>query len=456
MSAMAAPLKEKQRIQIIDTVRGVALLGILLMNIPGFSNPEQYENLNTLNWYSGKNYYTWWIVGGFFEGTMRALFSMLFGAGSLLLLNRLEKKEQAGTSKAADVFYRRLIWLFLFGLINAFIFQWWGDILYFYAICGLFLFPFRRMKPRHLLWIALAFFLFSTIKGTYRIYKANELRVKGEQALTLEKQHKILTEDQKEAKDQWVGFQEKAKPESLQKDANKKIKEMHGNYFSSLDSIVGQIVLMESVYFYQFIFFDIMCLLFLGMALFKWGVLTGQRSRRFYWTLLLASYGVGLALSYWEHALIIKYHYDQTRFFRGGMPVDLYEFRRTFLALGHLSVLMLLHKYGAFKWLMQALARVGQMAFTNYLMQSLICVVIFNGFGFGLYGKLQMYQEYYVVFCVWLFQIAFSNIWLHYYRFGPFEWLWRSLTYWKKQPMKRAAHIDNEEQADEEVVPVVA
>ena len=78
---------------------------------------------------------------------------------------------------------------------------------------------------------------------------------------------------------------------------------------------------------------------------------------------------------------------------------------------------------------------VGQMAFTNYLMQSIICGFIFYGIGFGMYAQLQRYEVYYVVGVVWLLQIVYSHIWMHYFRFGPFEWLWRSLTYWKRQPM---------------------
>jgi uncharacterized protein len=88
-------------------------------------------------------------------------------------------------------------------------------------------------------------------------------------------------------------------------------------------------------------------------------------------------------------------------------------------------------------WLMKALSNVGQMAFSNYLMQSIICTWFFFGYGFEFYGKLHYYQLYYAVFSVWIFQLIFSSVWLKYFRFGPFEWLWRSLTYWKKQPMKR-------------------
>jgi uncharacterized protein len=118
----------------------MALLGILLMNIPFFANSYHlYYNLEILKEYSGPDYWCWWGVNGLFEGTMRGIFSMLFGAGSFLLLDRLEKKNIPGLSPA-DIFYRRLIWLLVFGLINAFVLLWPGDILYTYAITGLFLF----------------------------------------------------------------------------------------------------------------------------------------------------------------------------------------------------------------------------------------------------------------------------------------------------------------------------
>ena len=91
----------------------------------------------------------------------------------------------------------------------------------------------------------------------------------------------------------------------------------------------------------------------------------------------------------------------------------------------------------------KGLANVGQMAFTNYLMQSIICTLFFYGYGLGYYNQLKYHQLYFVVAAVWIFQLIFSAIWLRYYRFGPFEWLWRSLTYWKKQPMRLKQETTN-------------
>ncbi|MBS1935157.1 MAG: DUF418 domain-containing protein, partial [Bacteroidetes bacterium] len=121
--------------------------------------------------------------------------------------------------------------------------------------------------------------------------------------------------------------------------------------------------------------------------------------------------------------------------------IELYEFARVIRSLGIFGFIMLCYKSGWFKWFFNIVRPVGQMAFTNYLMQSFMCGLYFYGIGFGMYGHLQRYQIYYVVGVVWLIEIIWSNIWLHYFRFGPLEWTWRSLTYWKKQPMKKVPGI---------------
>ena len=102
----------KERIAIIDTLRGFAVLGILLVNINWFGMPFQYNmNLNLHNEYSGPNYIGWWFVNAFFEGSQRAIFSMLFGASTILLISKLEKR--TGSLSPADIYYRRLMWLLI-------------------------------------------------------------------------------------------------------------------------------------------------------------------------------------------------------------------------------------------------------------------------------------------------------------------------------------------------------
>jgi uncharacterized protein len=106
------------------------------------------------------------------------------------------------------------------------------------------------------------------------------------------------------------------------------------------------------------------------------------------------------------------------------------------IALACMAVLMILCKAGAARWLTSRLAAIGQMALSNYILQSVVCSLVFTGYGFGLYGRLERYQLYYAVAGCWAISLAASPIWLQHYRFGPLEWCWRSLTYWKRQPMR--------------------
>ena len=141
----AAPVSEQARLKLIDALRGVALLGILLMNIPLFAMPNYFsESFKTDP--RNVNFWVSAVVSVFFEGKMRALFGMIFGAGVLLFVS---KKEQAGRSVTA-LFYRRMFWLVLFGLIHAHLILWIGDILYLYGFCGMIVYLFRKMKPIYL------------------------------------------------------------------------------------------------------------------------------------------------------------------------------------------------------------------------------------------------------------------------------------------------------------------
>jgi uncharacterized protein len=114
-----------------------------------------------------------------------------------------------------------------------------------------------------------------------------------------------------------------------------------------------------------------------------------------------------------------------------------HELGRFPTTIGHVGLIMLFIKSGIFPFLQRSLAAVGQMAFTNYIMQTIICNFIFLGFGFAMFGKFQRYELYYIVVGIWIFQLIVSPVWLKYFRFGPLEWAWRSLTYWQRQPMKR-------------------
>ncbi len=431
----ALPTQQSERLQIIDSLRGIALLGILLMNIPFFGLPEQINtDLRLRNEFSGANYYSWWIVRLFFEGTMRGFFSLLFGAGCVLLLERLEKRP--GAVPPADIYYRRLLWLLLFGFIDANVLLWNGDVLYVYAAGGMLLYPFRHARPRLLLIMAVIALGIGTFKGTTNMYQQKNKRIKGEYALQLEKQKVKLTEKQQKDKEKWETYKKEHTPQALLKEAQKEVKAYQGSYTETLSHIYPRNQEFQSLSVYNFFFWDLMVCFFLGMYFYRTGVLTGLKPASFYWKLMAAGYLAGLPLNYWLISSLLRSNFDST-LAADTVFISWYEIRRILLLLGHLGLLMLLYKYGVFTGFFKRMAAVGQMAFTNYLMQSIICGFIFYGVGLRWYGALERYELYLVTFGVWIFQIIFSNVWLEYFRFGPLEWVWRSLTYWKKQPFKR-------------------
>ena len=427
------PVAKAERIQTIDLVRGLALLGILMMNIPGFGflHSSDYTLMKNPH---GVDFYTWEVVSVAFEGTMRALFSMLFGAGMVLFMTN--KPETGDGPSVAEYYYRRLIWLVLFGVFNAYVLLWFGDILYYYGLCGMLLFPFRKLKPIWLIGLAVICIIIPILR-TNVFY--NELRANRAgylEAVKLEKQHKKPTDKLMEAKAAWEKTEKNGKPDKKKDD--KTLKERRGNYASVFMNLLPENSGNETwgAYFGNW---DMLCMMFIGMALLSWGFFTNKLPSSTYALTLLVGYGIGLPLSWFYAKFEAEWIGDIAKsvdYYRVA-GWNLYDFRRVLLALGHASLLILIYRSNIVPWLMRALTAVGQMAFTNYLSQSIICTLIFHGYGLGYYGKLSFHQLYYVVFGVWIFQLIISPIWLNYYRFGPFEWVWRSLTYWKRQPMRR-------------------
>lgn len=430
----ARPVATTERIKTIDLVRGFATLGILLMNIPGFGIDWSELQKIVTGPHTGKDYYTAAAIFTFFDGTMRGLFSMLFGAGMVLFMTN--KKEVPGRPPVAYYYYSRLLWLVLFGLFNAYILLWTGDILFFYGLCGMLLFAFRKVKPWWLIVIGFICIGIGMLKTQNWYNDMRDTRKNYVEAVAVEKAHKELTVKQQEAKTEWEQIEKNQIPDTMY--VNRHLRKMHSGYATIFTHFIPQNVNGEINYMYHGLW-DMLCMMFIGMALLGLGFFSNKLSGSTYLMVLVVGYGIGIPLGWsFFHGGIIGWNASI------GNYVDayrvphwqIYDFRRFFLCLGHASLLMLVFRSRIVPWLMKALANVGQMAFTNYLMQSIICTLFFFGYGLDNYNKLRFHQLYYVVFSVWIFQLIFSKIWLKYFRFGPFEWLWRSLTYWKKQPMK--------------------
>ena len=430
-----APVEQIERITILDSLRGIAILGILVMNIPGFGLPYvSVFDLTILNELSGPNYKSWVIVDGILEGSMRGLFSMLFGAGTILFISRLEKKNTGMIP--AEIYFRRQIWLLFFGLVNTYFLLWFWDILFVYAVCGMLLFVFRRMPAKTLFIASGVCLLLLTARENIDFYKDKKLISDGEQIARLDTTTTKLSPPQREKLEAMQAFKERYSPEAKKKTYEKQLHKGRGNWSDVYEQNSNLGAKGHTVALYYFLIWDVLIFMFLGMAFFKTGILTGSHPVKTYLILTIAGLGIGLFLSWLR--LSEDLHFGFNRFEKAkGALFEFYELSRFFRSVGIFGLIMLLYKSGWFAWMFKLMRPVGQMAFTNYLMQSIICGLFFFGVGFGMFGRLQRYELYYVVAAVWLFQIIFSHVWLHYLRFGPFEWAWRSLTYWKRQPLKK-------------------
>ncbi|MEE4154834.1 MAG: DUF418 domain-containing protein [Erythrobacter sp.] len=411
------------RIAALDFVRGAALFGILLMNVTGFGLPHAYSNPMNAGGAEGVNLLSWMIIQIAFEGTQRGLFSMLFGAGIILFTSRLEAK---GRKDVGDIYARRNLWLIVFGMVNGFILLWSGDILYFYGLTALVVFPFRKLGVRPLLIIGIAGMLASALwnaKDTADLMRYHEAyeasQVDGAQ---LEPQQKALAKKWESA------LAEYSPTPGAQRDY---VEQRTQSYAAAFVQVAAETVHAESWYFYRW-FFDIFSMMLIGMALFKAGVFTLERSTRFYLALVVFGYGLGLTVNVLETRLIIENGFSLLAMSQSQITYDLGRLPTT---AGHLGLLLLIARSGIFPVFQHALASVGRMAFTNYLTHSLVCAIFFVGLGY--FGQLERHELYYLVFAIWVVQLALSPVWLGTFKMGPLEWLWRGLTYGELPKLRR-------------------
>jgi uncharacterized protein len=433
-SFVSAPVDQKERIVILDSLRGFAILGILLMNIPSFALPNPVGgDPSILNEWGTINFQVWHFVSWFPEGTQRALFSMLFGVGILLFIGGKEKRLDG--MLPADYFFRRQLWLIVFSLIDVFILLWTGDILLDYACLGMVMYSFRKLSPKALLIGATLCFVFMLARENRDLYQDKKIIHRGEMVAAIDTSQTKLTVIQAEQLGAMQDFKSRTTPEGRVKRMEKAMLKTQGNYETLYEYRTNRYI-DDLVKYLFFGIWDVLLFMFLGMAFFKIGILTGQASVKTYAWMCIIGLGVGLAISYFRLQQLVNSNFNWYEYSKK-IPFACYELSRTFRSIGILGLIMLLYKSGLFKWLFALMRPVGQMAFTNYLMQSLMCGLFFYGIGFGMYGKLERHEIYYVVAAVWAIQIIYSHIWLRFFRFGPMEWAWRSLTYWRKQPFRK-------------------
>jgi uncharacterized protein len=359
---------------------------------------------------------------------MFPIFSMLFGAGIILFTGRVE----ARGGHSGRRWFARQWWLWVIGLLHGYL-LWNGDILVPYAVVGLILYRLRRLKPRTLVILGIVVMLLPKLTMVGLGEGLKYVRDGALEAEAAELAGEEPTEQQEQFREIWT--ENSAIWDPTPEDFAEKAAVMRGGYAGIFKDQGTELLMLHLIMYPFFANWGIGGLMLLGMALFKLGVLTAERTDRFYATMALVCYGVGLPVAWLGLRFADAHFTDIIRMMQGGNLLQ--EFGGPLVALGHVALVMLAVRRGWLGWLQTRLAAAGRMAFTNYLAQTVIGVVIFYGYGFGLYGSMSRLGLFGVMLAVWVVQLLWSPWWLARYRFGPAEWLWRSLTYRKRQPMRR-------------------
>ncbi len=426
-----SPVRAEDRIESIDVLRGFSLLGILLLNINAFALPfGAYMNPAVFGGATGSNLTSWLVHMALFDGKMRAIFSMLFGTSAFILTSRAEARG-AGI-EAADIYYRRTMWLIAIGLIHAHLI-WYGDILYAYGVVGLLIFPLRKASAKALIITAAVIISLHSMQGIGGMFAIREMQTNAEQHDKVVAAGGKPTDEQKAASKEWSALKEMFQP--AKEDVEKEIQKHGGGWVENLKLRTGQAAQFQFVMFFQFIFLDVLGMLVLGMGLAKAGVFDASRSYRFYSMLVAAGFLIGAPLHYWAASRWASSGFAVPEFM--GYIASTADPGRFLVAGAYIGLVMIICKAGVLGWLRFLLAAVGRTALSNYLLTSIVLTFVFNGYGLGLFAQYERAQLIWFVLGMWVVNLVWSPIWLKYYRYGPAEWAWRSLTYWKRQPLAR-------------------
>ncbi len=404
---ISAPAAPSQRIISLDVLRGIAILGILIMNIQSFSMIQAaYMNPSAYGDFSGANRIVWILSHIFADQKFMTIFAVLFGAGIVLIASKAEAK---GISPIG-IHYRRTFWLIIIGLLHAYL-LWYGDILFSYGICALFAFWFRKFPPLVLLIAGLLMVM--TVTGFYIIFDWSY------QFWPEESVEQSLTG--------WAPDAEAVREE---------VEAYQGSWADQMKNRAVTAFMTQTIVFMFFLGWRAGGLMLVGMALIKWGILTAERSTRFYILGAIGGLALGMPVIVWgiERNMAAEWAMKYSMF----MGMQFNYWGSLFMAGAYICLVMLLCRYFSGSRFIHAMAAVGRTALSNYLLQTVICTFIFYGHGLGLFGTVQRIHQIFIVAGVWIILVFFTLIWLKFFRFGPFEWLWRSLTYMKLQPLRKS------------------
>ena len=395
------------RIQSLDVLRGVGVLGMLAVHIQLFAfpslarwNPTAYGDFTGLNWWS------WLVTSVLADGKFITIFAMLLGVSIVMLAG--EADDRAIPAWRAHM--RRMAVLLILGLLHAYL-LWYGDMLVPLALSGAVVFFARRLSPGRLLVLGALVFAIGSVLSltlTWSTAQSNPAALAAWRA-------------------QWT-----PRPAII----NLEIARYRGGWAEQMAHRVPAALETQTVQFVTRLLWQMMGLMLMGMALFKLGVLSATRSRAFYLGMGALGFGSGIllvSLGLWRSSAM---GWDLLDFALVSQPLQYWG--DLFVALGWVALVMLLCQRG---WQLRPLAAVGRIALSNYLLQTVICTLIFYGHGLGLFGRVDRAGQLAIVAGIWAFQLLASSIWLRYFTVGPAEWLTRWLVFKRRPSFQRTSPV---------------
>lgn len=404
---------EPPRLETVDLIRGFAVCGILIMNIVSFGMPSAaYLNPTAYLPHLSSSHWVFGISHILADQKFMGLFSLLFGCSAMLFIRKL----QSSGRNSLVFYYSRIFWLMIFGMLHSLL-LWEGDILFYYGLCGIILYPLWRLPA------SLQFGLGTLVFGSALLFD-----LLGQRAM-----------------DSWSQFDVDALIPMWSPEGNDIAFEVfvrqsrfldHMAFRSALPSFSGNhpIDVVSRFYSLQGLARALGFML-IGMAFYSWGIVTGQRSTAFYRRWALAGLMVGVPLA--GFGLWQNYNHDWHPGYGLFTGMAYNHVATPLLVFAYLALIALLQLKACLPYLRQGVMAIGRMAFSNYIGQSLLCTYIFYGQGLGLFGQLNRWQLLSLVLGIWIFQFYFSLVWLRYYRYGPLEWIWRTLTYGKPVALRQ-------------------
>lgn len=413
--AAIAPVAAGERIDTLDFIRGIAVMGILAANIVAFGQPfgAYFTPGKFLVPAADPQGWMWIVQFILIDGKMRGLFTLLFGAGMVLFM---EKAWARGATRWLQAW--RLVILMGFGFLH-FHFIWFGDILFGYGLLGLIALTCLRWAAKTQLWVGLLFYMLGAVFYAGIIFPwllvATDL---GTSSPAMAEQRAAVI----------AGAQVQ-----LAKDKVPNAAIASGDYGTLVSHRLSEQVL-EPVTNTLLFSLETLPLMLIGMALYRYGFFSGGIARaklvRWGWVGMItgaaAHLGIGLAMQADGFSL-----FGTQAAFMGMSPLP-----RLWMVLG-LAALLIAYSPGMTGWLAERVRAAGRAAFTNYLGTSVVMMFVFHGWALGLFGQLNRPQLYIVVVLAWAVMLAWSKPWLERYRYGPLEWLWRCLTYRTLFPLKK-------------------